>query len=352
MFSVGRAAILTGAMSLRHDRPLYILPFDHRGSFQTGMFGWKGLLTADQSARIAAAKQVIYQGMKAAVAAGLPQDQAAILTDEQFGAPILADAKADGFTTAAPAERSGQREFDFEYGSEFARHIEAVDPTFCKVLVRYNPQGDSDLNARQAARLRQLSEYLHANSRRFLFELLVPAEKDQLDRVDGDQHAYDENVRPELQVRAIRELQDAGIEPDVWKVEGLVRREDCLAVVAAAQRNGRTGVGCIVLGHGAAKQNIVTWMSVAASVAGFIGFAVGRTTWWDPLVRWRDGHLTAEEASTAIANQYCEWVHIFESSRVRPSDQPTPTADAARRTQTNASRAGHSAEIGAGDPQV
>jgi 5-dehydro-2-deoxygluconokinase len=162
---------------------------------------------------------------------------------------------------------------------------------------------------------------LHAHNRLFLFELLVPAEKDQLDRVHGDQHAYDENVRPELQVSAIRELQDTGIEPDVWKVEGLERQEDCQAVVAAAQRNGRTGVGCIVLGRGEAKQNIVTWLSVAASVAGFIGFAVGRTTWWDPLVGWRDGHLTPEEAATAIANRYCEWVHIFESSRVRLSDK-------------------------------
>jgi myo-inositol catabolism protein IolC len=308
-------------MTLRYDRPLYILPFDHRGSFQTRMFGWKGLLTADQSARIAAAKHVIYQGMQAAVAAGLPQDHAAILIDEQFGAHILADANENGFTTAAPAERSGQREFDFEYGSDFARHIEAVDPTFCKVLVRYNPHGDSDLNARQAGRLRQLSEYLHACNRLFLFELLVPPEKDQLDRVHGDQHAYDENVRPELQVRAIRELQDTGIEPDVWKVEGLERQEDCQAVVAAAQRNGRTGVGCIVLGRGEARQNIVAWLSVAASVAGFIGFAVGRTTWWDPLVGWRDGHLTAEEAATAIANRYCEWVHIFESARVKLSGE-------------------------------
>jgi myo-inositol catabolism protein IolC len=308
-------------MTLGYNRPLYILPFDHRGSFQTRMFGWKGQLTADQSARIAAAKQVIYRGMKAAVAAGLPQDHAAVLIDEQFGAPILADAKENGFTTAAPAERSGQVEFDFEYGSEFTRHIEAVDPTFCKVLVRYNPRGDSALNARQTARLRQLSEYLHAHNRLFLFELLVPAEKEQLDRVHGDQHAYDQKVRPELQVRAIRELQDKGIEPDVWKLEGLERQEDCQAIVAAAQRNGRTGVGCIVLGHGEAKQNIVEWLSVAASVAGFIGFAVGRTTWWDPLVGWRDGHFTAEEAATAIANRYCEWVHIFESARVRLSNE-------------------------------
>jgi 5-dehydro-2-deoxygluconokinase len=303
-------------MTLGYNRPLYILPFDHRGSFQTGMFGWKGLLTADQTARIGAAKQVIYQGIKAAVAAGLPQEPAGLLVDEQFGSAILADAKENGFTTAAPAERSGQPEFDFEYGTEFARHVEAVDPTFCKVLVRHNPDGDSALNARQAARLRQLSEYLHAHNRLYLFELLVPAEKDQLERVHGDRRAYDRNVRPELQVRAIRELQDAGIEPDVWKVEGLDRREDCEAIVAAAQRHGRTGVGCIVLGRGEDKQKIVEWLSVAASVAGFIGFAVGRTTWWDPLVGWRNGHFTAEGAATAIANAYCDWVSIFENSRV------------------------------------
>lgn len=308
-------------MTHGYNRPLYILPFDHRASFQTGMFGWKGLLTADQTARIAAAKQVIYQGLKAAVAAGLPQDRAGLLVDEQFGAAILADAKENGFTTAAPAEQSGHPEFEFEYGTEFAQHIEAVDPTFCKVLVRYNPDGDSALNTRQAVRLRQLSEYLHVHNRLFLFELLVPAEKDQLERVHGDRHAYDRNVRPELQVHAIRELQDAGIEPDVWKVEGLERTEDCEAVVAAAQRDGRTGVGCIVLGRGADKQKVAEWLSIAASVPGFIGFAVGRTTWWDPLVSWRDGQLTARAAATAIANGYCEWVGIFEEARVRHSEE-------------------------------
>jgi myo-inositol catabolism protein IolC len=307
--------ILDRIMTLGYNRRLYILPFDHRASFQTGVFGWKGPLTADQTARVVAAKQVIYQGLKDAVAAGLPQDRAALLVDEQFGAAILADAKENGYIRAASAEKSGQAEFDFEYGAEFARHIEAVDPTFCKVLVRYNPRGDSALNLRQAARLRQLSEYLHAHNRLYLFELLVPAEKDQLERVDGDRHAYDRNVRPELQVRAIRELQDAGVEPDVWKVEGLARQEDCEAIVAAAQRDGRTGVGCIVLGRGEDEQSVVEWLRIAAAVRGFIGFAVGRTTWSDPLLSWRDGQLTAESAAAQIANRYCRWVSIFEEKR-------------------------------------
>src|ERR1700676_4963555 len=141
-------------MTVGFDRPLYILPFDHRGSFQTKMFGWTGVLTAEQTAEIAAAKQVIYDGFQAAVAAGVPKEKAGILVDEQFGAAILRDAAQQGFITACPAEKSGQDEFDFEYGEDFARHIEAFHPTFCKVLVRYNPEDDETLNQRQAARLK------------------------------------------------------------------------------------------------------------------------------------------------------------------------------------------------------
>src|SRR5713101_3947529 len=138
------------------DTPLYVLPFDHRGSFKTGMFGWKGELTPEQTAQIAAAKQVIYEGFQRAVAAGVPKEKAAILVDEQFGAAILRDAAARGYVTACPTEKSGQEEFDFEYGEDFAKHIEAFHPTFCKVLVRYNPEGDRALNQRQGNRLRKL----------------------------------------------------------------------------------------------------------------------------------------------------------------------------------------------------
>ena len=230
--------------SLGYDQPLYILPFDHRGSFQTKMFGWKGALTAAQTAEIAAAKQVIYDAFQAAVADGVPEKKAAILVDEQFGAAILRDASAHRYTTACPAEKSGQEEFDFEYGEDFARHIEAFRPTFSKVLVRYNPEGDRELNATQAGRLKRLSDYLHNESgSRFMFELLVPAEASQMEGLKGDKKAYDLQVRPGLMARTIEELQDAGVEPDVWKVEGLDRREDCEKMVAVARRGGRDKVG-------------------------------------------------------------------------------------------------------------
>ncbi len=301
------------------DQPLYILPFDHRGSFQTKMFGWTGALTPEQTAQIAAAKQVIYDGFKAAVAAGVPKAKAAILVDEQFGAAILRAAAADGFATACPAEKSGQEEFGFEYGEDFAEHIEAFHPTFCKVLVRYNPEGDAVLNRRQATRLRQLSQYLHDKGQsRFMFELLVPPEKAQLDRLKGDRKAYDAELRPRLMVKTIEQLQDAQVEPDVWKIEGLDQREDCERIVAAARRGGRVKVGCIILGRGEDDSKVREWLTTAASVPGFIGFAVGRTDFWDPLIGWRAKKSTREEAVNEIARRYREFVDIFERARARP----------------------------------
>jgi len=297
-----------------YDRPLYILPFDHRGSFETKMFGWHEPLSADQTAQIAAAKQLIYEGFKAAVAGGVPKEESAILVDEQFGAAILRDARAQGFHYACPAEKSGQEEFDFQYGDDFAAHIEEFQPTFCKVLVRYNPEGDPDLNRRQAERLSRLSSYLQAAGRSlFMFELLVPPEKAQLDKVNGDKKAYDLEVRPRLMVQTIRELQDAQVEPDIWKIEGLDRPEDCERIVAVARRDGREKVGCIILGRGEDEQQVRKWLTVAAGVEGFIGFAVGRTDFWDPLVAWRGGKITRDGAVAEMARHYREFVDIFQS---------------------------------------
>jgi 5-dehydro-2-deoxygluconokinase len=302
-------------MTIGYDKLLYILPFDHRGSFQTKMFGWKGKLTPEQTAEIAAAKQVIYDGFREAITAGVAKERAGILVDEQFGAAILRDAARRGYITACPAEKSGQDEFDFEYGADFAKHIEEFNPTFCKVLVRYNPEGEKALNERQAERLSRLSEYLHRTGRLFMFELLVPAEPAQLERVKGDKKAYDRDVRPGLMVGAIQELLGLGVEPDVWKIEGLDRRSDCEKVVAAARRGGRDKVSCIVLGRGEDDKKVREWLTIGAGVPGFIGFAVGRTTFWDPLVDWRAKKATREAAAAEVARRYREWVDIFDKAR-------------------------------------
>ena len=295
-----------------YNKPLYILPFDHRSSFEKGLYGWSGALSADETERIARTKEVIYDGFKFALGTGLAKNRAGILVDEQFGAHILRDASANGLITAMPAEKSGEAEFQFEFGRQYAAHIEHFKPTFVKVLVRYNPEDDETMNCRQAVRLKELCDYCHSHNFYFMFELLVPATHAQLDVVEGDQHLYDRDLRPSLMVAALTQLQNAGVEPDVWKIEGLDRREDCLKIAETARRDGREQVGCIILGRGSNEQKVVEWLRIAAGVPGFIGFAVGRTSFWEPLVAWRDGKIQRQQAIENIAHRYLEWVKVFE----------------------------------------
>lgn len=298
------------------NKPLFILPFDHRSSFEKGLYGWSGALSAEQTECIARTKEIIYDGFKFALSTGLAKDRAGLLVDEQFGARILRDAAANGFITAMPAEKSGEAEFQFEFGTQYAAHIEQFKPTFVKVLVRYNAEDDAAMNLRQAARLKELSDYCHGHGHLFMFELLVSATRAQMDAVAGDQDRYDRDLRPSLMAAALEQLQNAGVEPDVWKIEGMDRREDCLKVAAVARCDGRDQVGCIILGRGSNEQKVVEWLRIAAGVPGFIGFAVGRTSFWEPLVEWRDGKIERQQAVEKIARNYLKWVAVFEGAGV------------------------------------
>jgi myo-inositol catabolism protein IolC len=293
-------------MALGYSKPLYLLAFDHRGSFEHDLYGVSPPVSDEVHASIVAAKEIIYDGFVEAVRRGVAVDAAGILTDEEYGAGVARRALAEGHLLAMPVERSGQAEFQFEYGEDFGAHIEAFDPTFVKVLVRYNPGGDAALNARQSKHLARLSTWLHERGRLFLFELLVPATPGQLSAVGGDERRYDAETRPTLVVQTIEALQRGGVEPDIWKVEGLDRAEDCARVVATARAGGRDGVVCIVLGHGADEARVLEWLRVASAVPGFDGFAVGRTIWEDALRQFIAGTATRQETVEQIAQRYVE----------------------------------------------
>lgn len=305
------------------DQALYLLPFDHRQSYVAGMFDFKLPLSALQRDQVIDSKRLIYEGFRQALTDGVPAASAGILVDEEFGAAVLRDAHQRGHVTALSVERSGIDEFEFEYGADFADHIAAFDPTFAKVLVRYNPQGDCALNLRQVQRLKQLSDHCQRSPRRFMFELLVPATGDQLASAGADPNAFDRDTRPVLMQQALLALQDAGIEPDVWKIEGLERAADGARIVEIARRGGRDHVGCIVLGRGADEAKVRQWLGVAAGVPGFIGFAVGRTSFWDAVAGYRAQTLTRTQAAAQIARRLREWVDIFEAGRL-----PRPAAAA------------------------
>jgi myo-inositol catabolism protein IolC len=299
-------------IGLGYEGKLFILAFDHRGSFQKTFFGVEGAPSPEQTARIADAKLVIFEGFLAALGSGTDRTAAGILVDEQFGAGIARQAKEAGLTLAMPAEKSGQEEFDFEYGAEYADHISAFDPTFCKVLVRYNPEGDGATNARQAGRLRELSDRLHRDGRKFLFELLVPAEVHQLEATGGDVARFDVELRPHLMRLAIAQLQEAGVEPDVWKIEGIDRREDCEVLAEQCRMAGRDGVACVVLGRGADDAAVDRWLRAGSGVPGYVGFAIGRSIWWGPLKGYVEGTVERPVAAERIGRNYVRFIEVYE----------------------------------------
>jgi myo-inositol catabolism protein IolC len=303
-------------MALGYDGKLYILAFDHRGSFQKKMFGIEGDPTPEQTETIADAKHLIFEGLLKATEEGVDPHATGCLVDEQFGAPKRTpeEAKERGLLLAMPVEKSGQNEFDFEYGEEFGEHIEKCDPDFSKVLVRYNPEGDAEMNRHQAEKLKRLGDWLHEHDRKFLFELLVPAEPDQLESVGGDEERYDRELRPELMRHAILDLQDAGVEPDIWKIEGIDSQEDCESISKTARRDGRHGVICVVLGRGADDAKVEHWLRTGAPVEGYAGFAIGRTIWWDALKGFLDGDIEREEAAGRIAEKYLRFVQVYREA--------------------------------------
>jgi myo-inositol catabolism protein IolC len=304
-------------MGLGYDGKLFILAFDHRGSFQKKMFGIEGDPTDEETQRIADAKHLIYEGLAAALDEGAEPGVTGALVDEQFGGTIPEDAKGKGLKLSMPVEKSGQNEFDFQYGDDFGAHIEKFDPDFSKVLVRYNPEGDAEMNKTQLEKLKRLADWLHENDRKFLFELLVPAEEHQLEKVGGDTERYDAELRPELMRRAIEDVQDAGIEVDIWKIEGVDKREDAEMLSKQARTGeGREGVMSVLLGRGASDEKVDEWLRAAAPVEGFNGFAIGRSIWWDALKGFLDGSIEREDAARKIADNYMRFVKVYEESEV------------------------------------
>jgi 5-dehydro-2-deoxygluconokinase len=304
--------------AIGYDRALFVQPFDHRGSFTKTFFDFKGAPKVepdrDQHVPVAAAKTLIYRGLLRAIEMGVPREEVGILVDAQFGSHILADARSRGIPAAVCVEKSGQDVFDFEYGSRWEDHLRFIAPDIVKCLVRYHPQDDVSLNREQLTRLKLLSDYIHASNDHYLmFELLVPAVTED-DKKAGDR--YDSEVRPRHMVEAIRQIQEFGVEPDIWKIEGLDSRAHAEAVSKQVRSSdARRKVGSILLGRGSNKEKVHEWLKVAAPVEGFIGFAVGRTNFSDPLKRYLKKEQDEKSAVEEIAENYKGCVDIWKKAK-------------------------------------
>jgi len=288
---------------------LYILPFDHRGSFMK-IIKASSPPTAEDIAKAREYKQIIYEAFKKSIEGGVPKDKAGILVDEWLGAEILAAAKEEGFITATPFEKSGQDEFDFEFPN-WQDKVKELDTTYVKVLVRYNPEGDKEMNSRQTARLAELSDYLTTQKNGYLFELLVPATEEQMQQANDNKEKYEQEIRPGLMIAAIRELQEAGVNPDIWKIEGLDSTEK-MQKVADQVRAGNPESRIIILGRGESAEKAEYWLRMGAKVDNAIGFAVGRTTFKDALSEYAAGTISREEAVNKISENYSFFVNVWQ----------------------------------------
>ncbi|MGT2426672.1 2-deoxy-5-keto-D-gluconate 6-phosphate aldolase domain-containing protein [Amnibacterium kyonggiense] len=294
---------------------LFILAMDQRDSIEQKLYDLDRAPTPEESASIAANKLLVYRGLLDAVAAVPEGGKPGFLVDEQYGAsPAVLAAADDRIALAMPLEASGQEWFDFAYGHDWREHAAFFGADHPKVLIRDNPALDSQQRAEQADRVATISSWARREGKPFIVELLVPATDDDLAAVGGDTDRYDREIRPGLTVTALEFLQDHGVEPSIWKIEGLADRSDAERIAATARRDGRDG-RCIVLGRNAPQEQLDEWLRVAAPVEGFIGFAIGRSNWWEALEGRLDGSLDDDAARKRIAENYTHFVRTYVDAR-------------------------------------
>lgn len=290
------------------DNPLYILPFDHRSSFIKGILGVKDREpTEEEINKARELKLIIFDAFTKAVEEGIPKENAGILTDEWLGIDVLKKAKEEGFIFCIPVEKSGQEEFQFDK-EDWKKHIEEWNPNYVKALVRYNPEADKELNQRQRDRLSELSDFLKNKENKFILELLVPPTEEE--KVIEN---YDNELRPELMVKAVEEFHKSNIYPEIWKIEGLDKTEDMQKVADKITEND-PDAKIIILGRGESKDHAETWLKAGAKVNTSIGFAVGRTIFLKPLEEYNKESISKEEAIDKIKENYKFFVDVWTRS--------------------------------------
>ena len=297
-----------------YSQDLYILAFDHRGTITKGLLGVEGREpTQDEANKVSEMKKIIFDGFLKANEYGITGGDPAILVDETFGLEVQQKAKEMNIKFAAPVEKSGQKVFDFEYGDQFGEKINEVGADFVKILVRWNPDDEEEIRETQGNRIKELSDWLTENDKKFLLEFLVPATEEQLASVENDQARYDSEIRPKLAVKVVEEMRERGADPDIWKIEGLDTPEDCEKVAHAIRTGDREDVIAVVLGRGASDEKVNEWLRAGSSVEGYKGFAIGRSIFWDALKGFHEGKKSREEAVEEIAQSYLGFLSVYQN---------------------------------------
>jgi myo-inositol catabolism protein IolC len=300
-------------------QPLFILAMDHRDSFGRTLFGVKGEPSDEQLARMRDAKSLIFAAAERVAGSEFGPGRPGILVDERLGTDVARKAKAAGFVLAMPVETSGGDRLTFEYGDDFARHVEEFDPDWVKVLVRFNPADPAGLRQAQIETLRRLGDWAASARRHWLIELLVPPTREQL-AAHEDQALYDRDERPALTAQAIAAFSEAGVHPGIWTLEGYETAPGAELALDAVRSTDSPPSSCIVLGRDAPQRQVDHWLTVAAPLQGFVGFAIGRGIWEDPIAGYLAGHTDRDATEKRIAERYGHFIQQYLRADAGPAD--------------------------------
>jgi myo-inositol catabolism protein IolC len=270
----------------------FLFAFDHRDSFRK-------MAGSANDDNLIAAKRLLFNGFATAHSQAADTEGMAILVDEQYGSVFVAEARELGARVVMPVERSGLPELELEYGAAFGEHINGFNPDAIKVLLRWDPDGDVNVNLRQGRRLCELSQWMSDQGRSLIVEFLTPVVEPS-------------SARAAIMVRAIDQIRDSGVEPAWWKIEGLDDTASNADVAARIEANGR-GERAVVLGRGASMDRVVGWLDAARALPTFGGFAVGKTLWQDPMQAHLRGKVSREAAITEIARRYLQLVNTWQA---------------------------------------
>ena len=269
---------------------LFFLPFDHRGSFAKKLLGFPyPLETAAQRNKMISMKRVVFDAALLARKKMPDTNELAILVDEEFDGDVLTEAKKKNIITAMTTEKSGVEVFEFQYGNNFGEVLKKRMPAYAKVLIRYNNK-DKENNIVQNNRLKKLSEWCRKNNIKFLLEVLLSGKETRLTQMK----------------RMIKSLEEAGVKPHVWKLEGLDKASDW------KQIRKLTTADIVILGRGESNAVVKEWILEAAKSGVVRGFAVGRTVFLRPLEEYRDKKITKKEATEKISKNFLSYTRIFE----------------------------------------
>lgn len=286
------------------NKNIYILPFDHRSSFLKDILKIKGKPDANDIVLAKELKKIIFEGFLLAQK-NFKNNDLAILVDEQFGQSIINEARRKKITFCLPVEKTGQI-FDFEYGTNFGKHILKQNPDFVKALVRYNPDNIA-LNKKQLEKLAELNDFCKKNKYKLLIELLVPPSKADLKKFGARQ--YEQKIRALKTVLAIQEI-SAVAKPAIWKLEG-VSQKKWPAIIQNIEPQSKI----IVLGRGESEEQVKKWLQDAALYQPIIGFAVGRTIFKEALEAFLKKDISRREAALWIAVKFSFLISLWQGKK-------------------------------------